>query len=456
MEPHWSLGELNRLVRLQLDPQGGDRLFHLMICFDCQERLRTVHPEEGPAVLVRLLGSEKPLPPEADDAELRASLSCLLDSWRPKIDQALEEVYAAGPLIDEILTQPPERRSLLAKNSARFRNLGVVALLLEETPEAWQRDPVEAQSLAELALEILSLLCRIRYRPHVLNDFAARAWAYYGNCRRILSDLPDADRAFEKAAVYLQQGSGEPVDGARIFDLESSLRRDQRRFKDAEALLEIALTLYRSCADPWGEAKIMIQQAFLFGEMGETRRALAILSRLCDRFVPEEIGTSNYLCAVDNLAMLQLDSGFPLAAKERLPEIRRLAEIQGSTLQILRVDWLEGLIAQKLGESREAERKLLYVRRRFTEEDIGYDAALASLDLAIFYLEQGRTEQVRALAAESVPLFLAQEVEREALASLVAFQRAVEAETATVEMGRRISRRLRNARRHPSPTPTTH
>lgn len=456
MEPHWSFGELERLVRLQLDPQGGDRLFHLMICYDCQDRLRTLHPEEGPEVLTRLLGSEEPLPPEADDAELRASLSCLLDGWRPKIHQALEEIHAAGPLVDEILAQPRERRELLAKNSERFLNLGVVALLLEETPETWRRDPLEAQSLAELTLKMLPRLCRVAYRPHVVNDFTARAWAYCGNCRRILSDLPGAELAFEKAMAYLRQGSGEPLEGARIFDLESSLRRDQRRFEEATALLEMAGTLYQSCADAQGEAKITIQQAVLLREIGEPGRARAQLRSLCERFTPEEIGETNYLCASHNLAIYLLEEGHALAARDRVPEIRRLTEAQGSPLQLLRVDWLEGLIARSLGEHREAERRLLYVRRRFAEEEIGYDAALATLDLVILYLAQGRTERVRSLAAETVPLFLAQDVEREALAALVTFQRAVEAETATVDMAHRVSRRLRDARRHPIHNPTTH
>lgn len=456
MDPHWSPHELERLVCLKLDPRSGDRLFHLMICYDCQQRLRTLYPEDGPEVLTRLLGSEEPLPPEASDAALRASLGWLLDSWRPKIHQALEEIDAAGPLVDELLAQPRERRPLLVKNSRRFQTLGLVALLLEETPETWQRDPREAQSLTELALEILDGLCRVTYRPHVLNDFTARAWAYYGNCRRILSDLPAADRAFEKASAYLRQGSGEPIDGARIFDLESSLRRDQRQFGDAAALLELALALYRSSGEPQGEAKVTIKQAFLLGELAEPQKAMAILSTLCDRFTPEEIGETNYLCAVDNLAMLLLDRGLPLAARARVPEIRRLAEAHGSPLQLIRVDWLEGLIARSLGEPREAERKLLYVRRRFAEEDIGYDTALASLDLVILYLEQDRTERVRALAAEMMPLFLAQDVEREALAALVAFHRAVESETATAEMAHRIARRLRDARHHPVPLTVTH
>lgn len=456
MEPHWSLGELDRLVRSHLDPQGGDRLFHLMICYDCQDRLRAMHPEEGPGVLARLLGSEEPLPPEADDAELRASLGCLLESWRPKIDQALEEIHAAGPRLDQLLALPRERRKLLAENSRRFRNLGLVALLLEETPKTWRHDVLEAQSLADLALAILPRLCRNTYRAHVLNDFFARAWAYYGNCRRILSDLPEADRAFQKAHVYLHQGSGEPLDGARIFDLESSLRRDQRRFDEAGALLEVALAIYRSLGDPWNEAKITIQHAILLQEIGETRRARALLSTLCDRFTPEAIGENNYLCASHNLAIYLVDEGLAATARDRVPAIRHLAESHGSPLQLLRVDWLEGLIAGSLGESREAERKLLYVRRRFAEEDIGYDAALVSLDLAILYLEDRRMDEVRELAAELVPLFLAQDVQREALAALVTFQRAVESETATAEMGRQIARRLRHSSSRPIPSPVTH
>jgi hypothetical protein len=61
-----------------------------------------------------------------------------------------------------------------------------------------------------------------------------------------------------------------------------------------------------------------------------------------------------------------------------------------------------------------------------------YDAAMVSLDLALLYLREGRSEDVKALAEEMLPIFQAQDVHREALAALLLFQDAARRDELTV------------------------
>lgn len=67
-------------------------------------------------------------------------------------------------------------------------------------------------------------------------------------------------------------------------------------------------------------------------------------------------------------------------------------------------------------------------------ERLGFNAALAGLDLTLLYVEEGRTAEVKRLAEEMLPLFLAQDFHREAAAALVLFQEAVEREAVTAPM----------------------
>ncbi|MBV8201759.1 MAG: hypothetical protein JOZ15_14145, partial [Acidobacteria bacterium] len=67
-----------------------------------------------------------------------------------------------------------------------------------------------------------------------------------------------------------------------------------------------------------------------------------------------------------------------------------------------------------------------------------YDAALATLELAEVYAALGRTADVKALARESMPVFHAQGVHREAQQALELFRRAAEAETISAELVRRV------------------
>src|SRR5207237_5522758 len=75
----------------------------------------------------------------------------------------------------------------------------------------------------------------------------------------------------------------------------------------------------------------------------------------------------------------------------------------------LRVAWLRGDIAAGTGDVLTAERAYRETRDGFVAQGIGYDAAMASLDLAVLYLRQGRTDEVRRLAEEMLPIFQAQD-----------------------------------------------
>jgi hypothetical protein len=78
------------------------------------------------------------------------------------------------------------------------------------------------------------------------------------------------------------------------------------------------------------------------------------------------------------------------------------------------------------------------VRRELTSRPIPYDAALSSLELAVLYLEEGRTGEVKTVALEMGEIFKSQGIAREALASLKLFFEAAQKETATVTLARKV------------------
>jgi hypothetical protein len=112
---------------------------------------------------------------------------------------------------------------------------------------------------------------------------------------------------------------------------------------------------------------------------------------------------------------------------------------------------VEGLVDLDEGRYPEAEASLLEVRRAFIDAGIGYDAALASLDLAALYLRQGRAAETRRLALEMLPIIQSRDIHRDALAALAVFQRAVEMEAVSCAMVEDIAAFLRRARRAPGP-----
>jgi hypothetical protein len=89
------------------------------------------------------------------------------------------------------------------------------------------------------------------------------------------------------------------------------------------------------------------------------------------------------------------------------------------------------------------------VTREFARLKVPFDAAVAGLELAAQYLEEGRTAEVKVLADELVTIFKAQKVQREPLAALTLFCKAATRETATAELAQRLVEYLYRARHDP-------
>jgi hypothetical protein len=129
-------------------------------------------------------------------------------------------------------------------------------------------------------------------------------------------------------------------------------------------------------------------------------------------------------------------------AADLLPALRDLAAAQGSALDHLRLRWVEGRIAAGLGDLTQARHLLAGVRRTFLDDRNPYEAALATLDLVIPYLEEGNTAEVKNLADDMVTVFRDHNISREALAALLLFQEAARRETATAALARETAAAL--------------
>ena len=155
------------------------------------------------------------------------------------------------------------------------------------------------------------------------------------------------------------------------------------------------------------------------------------------------------LIARHNLIFVLTELSRFLEARRAYREARPLYRSFPDAWTQNRRKWVKGRIARGLGQPEKAETLFLAARDGFLEEGIPYDTALVSLEIALLYAEQGRTAELKRLAAEMVPIFASRQIHREALAALAFFQRAVEAERAGVEAVERIAEYLRKARYAP-------
>ena len=81
-------------------------------------------------------------------------------------------------------------------------------------------------------------------------SLAVRAAIYAGNALRAQGDLPAADKRFAVArGIITARGVTDTLVYAEVDWFEGTLRKDQRRFQEAEDLLARAITLYHLAGD---------------------------------------------------------------------------------------------------------------------------------------------------------------------------------------------------------------
>jgi hypothetical protein len=78
---------------------------------------------------------------------------------------------------------------------------------------------------------------------------------------------------------------------------------------------------------------------------------------------------------------------------------------------------------------------------------MGYDAALVSLDLAILFAQEHRTEDLKRLAAQILQVFESRDVHREAVATLILFHSACEDERLSADLATQLATVLQRERR---------
>jgi transcriptional regulator with XRE-family HTH domain len=345
----------------------------------------------------------------------------------------------AGELLDALRGLSREDREWLLAWNPEARTPALLDRLCEESVRAAPGDPGEALAWAELAV---FLAPRLPAEPRQGRRLEAHARAFVGNARRAAGDLRGAERELRRSRELWEEGAGAgpfPLDASRRLDLEASLRRGQRRFAEAHALLAEALGA-ATAGDSAG--RLLLNKAFAFEQEGEPERALEAL-RLASAEVDGLTDPRLPCVARYNRAAALARLGRFAEADPLLPEVRRLAEGLDLGIDLLRLFWLEGCVAGGLGRHEEALAALERVRREFAERRIAYDAALVSLDLAALRLERGEAAEVRRLAEEMLWIFEAQGIAREALAALRLFFEAARQQQATADMARRAAEALK-------------
>ncbi len=346
-------------------------------------------------------------------------------------------------LMRELLADSPADQRLLLEAAPEYQHWGLAYVLCTESEAAAPNNPHRSLELAELAL----LVAR-----HVALDvpgsagFRSRleAWCtgFVANARRVIgADLPAAERDWTEAWQLWKAGEDPAglLSKAYLLDMEASLRRDQRNFSLALELHEDALGLAR----PKEKGIILLNQAATLKDSGAPEDALRSMEHAAQVIDGDRQPRLRWVLRFNQASSLCLLE----RAAEALPiieEVRELAERLRNEIDLIKTVWLEANCAAQLGQREESINKMNRVLHVIKERP--FDFALASLDLAILYRQEGRFAEIKVLADQMLAVFRAQQVHLEATAAVILFQESAETEQISVKLVRRLQDYLMKAR----------
>ncbi|HEV2856252.1 MAG TPA: tetratricopeptide repeat protein [Thermoanaerobaculia bacterium] len=415
---------------------------HVFTCPSCEERLLGILPVAGEDVFVSL----------EEEAEHRTLIHQIVKEKRPaarrrRLDLAAERAQAAG-LWEELRHQDSESRRRLVASDGAYQTWGLFELLVDRSHQTLPQEPREAEDLVRLALHVTDHLDAGFYGETAVEAAKVKAWTHFANTLRVRAHFRQAEQAFHRAERHLAKSWFDPVDEAMILEFKGAMRRAQGRYQEALELLDDAIALYREVNESHHHGRALMVKGLTLQYRGEPEAA-AECFRTSLFLLDGQREPRLLVMSQCNLVGCLHDGGHSAEAAVLIPEAKALIDQVGKRSDLLRITWIEGKVRVALGQWAAAERAFRWIREGFIQDELAFDAALVSLDLAGLYIRQGKTAEARLLAEETLPVFRSREVHREALAALIVFQRAAEMEQLTLGLVEEVSDFLERARNNP-------
>lgn len=411
-------------------------------------------PDERRRIIRRLLApSERParIPQSQDDPAPVATVP-LEEIGEIQLSERARTLLLEHAEVPELLLRlkglAPAERMARVRSDRELHSCPLCQRLIDSSHDLVHAETARAAELAELSIAVSQELDTCRYGSGLVNDLKARAWACLGEVLRNQADLRAADGALAVAESLLAIGTGDVFEEARLLEIKALVRRDQRRLDEAHGLLDDVIAVYRQYRDFHLVGRAFVQKGSTHGAAGELESAVRWLRKGLGLLDPTRERRLE-LSARHNLMLYLHESGRDQEAWFLLKASRPEFQEHGGELLNLRLRWLEGKIQQALGHLREAEQALTEARSGFLAQGAGFGSALVCLDLAGLYAARNRTEEMRRMAEEMLPIFRSCDIHREAIAALIVFQQAVRMEKLSSDLLDEIRSFLHRARTDP-------
>ena len=442
---HPTREELEGLMLGGLSPQRG-RAVILHLLRGCEACTQVLLPYVPVSFLPR--GHEIPPPPfcpEDYDAPIDRVFALF---GIPGIAERTPEdskrealaLLAAGGLA-ALLDAPPE-----------LSGISLFEALLERSWALRHEDPIQMVQLARAAAVQATRFDEGEIGTREVADLRCRAWTELANAYRVADELDRAEEALVLAVESLNQGTLDPLLGARYFTVFASQQAARRRFDLAGETLTIVASAYRRQGDHHLAGRAVIMRSIFVGYSGDAEAAVQGIQQGL-RSIDDRREPTLVFAALQSQIRFLMDSGKFNHALWALDSLKqRNLDINGR-INVLKLRWLEGQIHVGLKELDVAEQALREVKQGFEEAGLGFKAALAGLELGAVWFQQGNFDDAEQIVLECADVFLSLGIRRELMASLLLVRKAAESRHLSFTTLQKVIDLLHKEERSPRATP---
>ena len=347
-----------------------------------------------------------------------------------RLRKRLRDPSAAAPngpgpheLYRELMSHDAVEALMQVQSTRRYAYLALCELLLRKALAiaggAPDGDAQLVARCAAAAAEVTEMLDLEIYGAPVVQDVRAIAWTYFADPGRMHEDLRTAALSFDFAERLLSGGSAAMDGRAELLGVQASLATHCGRFASARGRHTAAAAIHRRAGRPHLVGRTLLKKGTALGNAGDAAGAVRLLVSASDYVEPRR-EPRLLVWAAHNLAWFLHEDGHPDAARACLDAARHLYRSAHDRRDLHRLRWLEGKLAADFAA---AESALLEARDGLIRENLDYEAALASMDLAVRCAGERQGRQMRRRADEMLPLFRAAGVYGDTQLALDSFRR---------------------------------
>lgn len=386
-------------------------------------------------------GQEVELTPEQDAAydDVIASAFAKAATWRVERLAPREDLESKIRLLREGGPRP---------FGTGFWTCSLSEALMERSSALRHDDLPGMLQLADLAREAAERVDPAERGARETADLRARAWAELANAWRASDDLAQAETAMVRALELRAEGTGSEALLARLADLSASLFCDQRRFKEAFAMLDTAHSLYERLGASHDAGRVLVMKGLYTGYSGSAEEGLQILAQGLSA-IDRDRDPRLAFHTLHNILLFRVELGEFVEAKRQLNRMRPLYDRHAGPNEWVKLRGIEAKITAGLGDLELAEDLFREASQALDAAGLGYQAAIIALDLAAVCLQLGKKGEVRRLVTDAVATFQSLGVQREATAALLVLNESVQQGRTTLELLTIVSGVLQRLERGP-------